>query len=67
LKYQDPIIKQSKIMFFHSRQCHARSFHSKRREREVGMLLTGCMAEAGAALFPASTSEEMARMKPWPF
>jgi hypothetical protein len=44
--------------------CEIISF--KRREREVGMLLTGCMAEAGAALFPV-TSEEMARTEPRPF
>jgi hypothetical protein len=31
------------------------------------MLLTGCMADAGAALFPVSTSEEMARTEPMPF
>jgi hypothetical protein len=30
------------------------------------MLLTGCMAEAGAVLFRASTSEETARRRRWP-
>jgi hypothetical protein len=39
----------------------------KKEHGSMVRFLPSCMAQAGAALFPVSTSEEMARMEPRPF